>query len=223
MTQAATEPAATEPATAQPAATEPAAAQPATAEPQHDERDRVGCILAAALELIGEVGYERMTMDGIASRARASKATMYRRWDSKAELVTAAIACRDHGNVPQPDTGDLRTDLVEGVLCYADHLVRGDIDLITGLMSAMRTDEELARLLRSQVFAAKHETTQRWVVAAVARGDVAAASDFDLVHEVVMAVVIQRIALTGEPVDRPFVERLVDVVLLPTLIPPSDA
>jgi AcrR family transcriptional regulator len=192
-----------------------------TPEPLHDERDRVACIQAAALELVGEVGYERMTMDGLAARAHASKATIYRHWDSKAALVAAAISCRGADEIPEPDHGDLRTDLVEGVLVHAQHLADRDVSLITGLISAMRTDEELARLMRSEVFAKKRETSQRWAVAAVERGEVGADRDFDLVHEIVVSVLIQRIALTGEPVDRAFAERLVDTVLLPALAAPS--
>src|SRR5512147_2749500 len=75
------------------------------------EGDREQEILDAALEVLGEVGYDRLTMDAVAQRAKASKATLYRRWSSKARLVVEALA-RTKGVPEIPDTGDLRTDLV---------------------------------------------------------------------------------------------------------------
>src|SRR5690242_17158347 len=64
----------------------------------------------AALDLVTEIGYDRMTMDAVAARAGAGKATVYRRWSSKAELVGDALA-HEHGDGEVPDTGSLRGDL----------------------------------------------------------------------------------------------------------------
>ena len=68
-------------------------------------------ILDAALVVLADVGYDRLTMDAVAHRAKASKATLYRRWSSKATLVVEALA-RTKGTPPVPDTGDLRSDLL---------------------------------------------------------------------------------------------------------------
>src|SRR3954451_7532673 len=75
------------------------------------EGDRERQILDAALEVLAEVGYDRLTMDAVAHRAKASKATLYRRWNSKATLVVEALA-RTKGVPVVPDTGDLRGDLL---------------------------------------------------------------------------------------------------------------
>jgi len=56
--------------------------------------ERRHAILEAALELIVEVGYERMSMDALAERAHASKATIYRHWDGKAAIVAEAVQKR---------------------------------------------------------------------------------------------------------------------------------
>ena len=56
------------------------------------EGDREREVLDAALEVLAEVGYDRLTMDAVAQRAKASKATLYRRWNSKATLVVDALA-----------------------------------------------------------------------------------------------------------------------------------
>src|SRR5689334_11946810 len=70
-------------------------------------------ILQATAQLLAEVGYDRLTMDAVAARAHAGKATLYRRWSSKGELVVDALGCAAHGETPEaaPDTGSLRGDL----------------------------------------------------------------------------------------------------------------
>ena len=84
---------------------------------------REHAILDAALELIGEVGYERITVDSIAARAHASKTTMYRRWPGKAALVADALRRHAQGDAPAiPDSGSLRTDLLLTVRQIAETL-----------------------------------------------------------------------------------------------------
>src|SRR6478609_4714465 len=185
--------------------------------PVVDERDRHGCIMQAALALIGEVGYERMTMDAIASRAKASKATIYRRWDSKAALVVDAVGCRVQGQVEEPNTGDLRTDLIQGLTATADQMSNQDKGLITGIFSAINTDPELGRLVREQVFAAKKEAGQTWATHAIARGEISAEADTELANELAISTLFHRVVITGDPVDEAFVTRIVDTVLLPIL------
>src|SRR5271165_3463260 len=74
---------------------------------------REQAILAAAAELVAEIGYERVTVDAIAARARASKATMYRKWPGKAELVADALRRQAEGQSAElPDTGSARGDLL---------------------------------------------------------------------------------------------------------------
>src|SRR4051812_13391113 len=77
------------------------------------EGDREAEILAATLDLLATAGYDRLTMDAVAAAAKASKATLYRRWSTKAELVIDALQrTGDALHVADPDTGHLRDDLV---------------------------------------------------------------------------------------------------------------
>jgi AcrR family transcriptional regulator len=69
-------------------------------------------LLAATLELLQEHGYDRLTLDAVAATARASKATLYRRWPTKADLVTAAFVESTRHTAECPDTGTLRGDLL---------------------------------------------------------------------------------------------------------------
>ena len=77
------------------------------------EGEREAEILDAALELLASSGYDRLTMDAVASAAKASKATLYRRWDTKAELVVDALSRAKGAPQLEPiDTGSLRGDLI---------------------------------------------------------------------------------------------------------------
>src|SRR6476619_1461080 len=75
------------------------------------EGDREQEILDATLEVLADVGYDRLTMDAVATRAKASKATLYRRWNGKVSLVIDALLSVK--STPDlPDTGTLRGDLI---------------------------------------------------------------------------------------------------------------
>ena len=72
-------------------------------------------ILDAALDVLAEEGFDGMTIDMVAARAKAGKATLYRRWPSKTELVIDAVACMKNKDInvdDLPNTGTLRGDLV---------------------------------------------------------------------------------------------------------------
>ena len=73
---------------------------------------RDAAICDATLALLAEVGYDRMSMDAVAARAKASKATIYRRWPGKQELVLDAVRSRAPGMAVPEDTGSLRGDLL---------------------------------------------------------------------------------------------------------------
>ncbi len=182
------------------------------------DAEREAAILAATRELVAETGYERLTIEAVASRAKASKATIYRRWPGKAELVVEALKCRPQSMPVMPDTGDLRSDMVQGILGFVADLTEHDAGLMVGLASAMRSDPQLAALVREQTVSCRRVAASAWLERAVARGQINPDADIDVVADLVPAVVFMRLLVTGEPVDEQFVDRLVDSVLLPLLV-----
>ncbi|TDV44817.1 TetR/AcrR family transcriptional regulator [Actinophytocola oryzae] len=169
---------------------------------------REEAILLAAMALLAEIGYDRMSVEAVAERAKAGKATVYRRWSGKAELVTAAVSRYATGTVtPVERTGDLRADL----LTLLDRLRRSlrdqDADLVLGLLGAMRHDAELARTVRQAVLAHKHDAFAALLPDA----------DHAWLAELTSAALLSRLLVTGEPLDDEFLAKLVDTVLLPQL------
>src|SRR6478752_2449796 len=112
---------------------------------------RDSAICDATLELLVEVGYDRMSMDAVAARAHASKATIYRRAPGKQELVLDAVRSRGPGLVVPEDTGSLRGDLGSAYSHALHGTATEDVELIAGVRRAMRSAPELAECVRSQM------------------------------------------------------------------------
>lgn len=179
---------------------------------------REEAILDAAIELIGEVGYERVTVDAIAARARSSKTTMYRRWPSKAELVADALRRRAQGAEPAvPETGSLRGDLLATVEQIADTLLCRQGPSLLGMLEAIRDDRTLRGIISSQVRDRSHEVGRIICSRAEARGERVIVSHSDTVLDLAFAHVFTHTLFRGEKPDRPVLERLVEDALIPLL------
>jgi AcrR family transcriptional regulator len=177
-------------------------------------------ILDAALEVLGEVGYDRLTMDAVAQRAKASKATLYRRWNSKAKLVVEALARMK--TVPAiPDTGDLRTDLLTA-FCGMGGLTDHDTTATLGaVLTAVSTDPEFAHEFREQVVAPKSRVSRTVFERARDRGELRPDVDLDIVVPALAGVVLHQVFLFGATPDATLVERVVDQIILPAVTPQS--
>ena len=186
------------------------------------EGDREQEILAATVAALTEVGYDRLTMDAVAAAAKASKATLYRRWSNKAVLVCSALSWPDSGPMPKlVDTGSLRTDLIES-FCD-DNGPTADIPLsvLAGLLTALHHDADLQREFYS------HFPSRRQLSAAgglyeraVARRELRSDVDLEVLAVVLPAVCIYRSVVLGLRVDRDFVTRVVDTVIMPRVLRP---
>ncbi len=173
-------------------------------------------LMTAALDLVAEVGYDRVSMEAVATACSASKATIYRRWPSKAALVAAALSCREkHPHTDVAFSGDIRQDMVDGLVQMAQSIQDDDMNLLIGLLGAMRSDPELARELRSQMINEKREAGRAWTREGIAAGQLLPGTDLALVQDIGPALIFTRLMVTGEPVDEEFCVRLVDEVLLP--------
>jgi AcrR family transcriptional regulator len=182
------------------------------------EGDREQEILDAALEVLGEVGYDRLTMDAVAHRAKASKATLYRRWNSKATLVVDALASQKT-TPPVPDTGDLRTDLL-AAFCGMGGLTDHDTTSTLGaVITAVSTDPEFASEFRRQVVGPKARVSRLVFEQARDRGELRDDLDLDIVVPALAGIVLHRVFLFGEQPDAALIERAIDQIILPAVRP----
>jgi AcrR family transcriptional regulator len=180
--------------------------------------------LEAAIDLLKEVGYEALTMDAVAIHAKASKATMYRRWSGKAQMVVEAIkrivAERD-ADFEFPDLGSLRADLIAGMQGFCDEDPADDLLLLSGLIHAMQRDAELAAIVRRELLHEDPSPLSRLYGRARQRGEVdgsAEAQDrLTLAQEIIDAVMLRRQLVTGKRIEPDFVVRFVDTAIMPLL------
>lgn len=183
--------------------------------PRDESRDHA--IRTATLDLLAEVGYDGVTMDRVAARARTGKATIYRRWPSKIAMVLDSIEAFAQERMPTPNTGDLRGDL----LTYFESFyaaIRGDRGrILAELISEMNRNPELREALHGGLWMHREPTWRAIIERAVTRGELPPEVDGSILVEVGTATILQRVLLTGDPVDRAFLEMVVDqFVMRPT-------
>ena len=178
---------------------------------------REQAILDAAVELIVTGGYDAMSIEAVAGRAGVSKATIYRRWAGKAELVADAVRRMDHGALADPeDTGSLRGDLLALSRTLFINLAGADGGLVCGLAVAVRADARLGRLLAGHKQAYRERATKLIVSRAQSRGELPVDVEPPELMDMALGVSLFRI-MSGEPLDAAFADYLVDRVLIPSL------
>ena len=182
------------------------------------EGDREDEILEATLELLLDVGYDRLTLDAVARRARASKATLYRRWEDKPSLVVDAMVRAKHApHVESHDTGSLRGDLVT-TFCGAHGMGRNEATGMLGsVITALSSDPEFARRFREAFIAPKVQVSRDIYQRAIDRGEIPADVDIEVIAPALAGILLHRSFVMGIVPDDETVERVIDNVILPAV------
>jgi AcrR family transcriptional regulator len=179
--------------------------------PRNPETDRR--ITTAAAELMLLRGFERMTVDDVAAKAGVGKATVYRRWPSKDDLAVAAMAEIYATEMPDVDTGSIRTDLKQSLVTALSFVnsPRGQAYLRTSMAEAVR-DERIAALYRASAERVEANAAKMYE-RAIARGEVRADIDLSVVVQWVGGLIAMR-AITHRPLpELEDVDALVDFTL----------
>jgi AcrR family transcriptional regulator len=173
-------------------------------------------ILAAALDVLGEVGYDRLTMDAVALKAKASKATLYRRWNGKVSLVIdALLQGHQHEEPALVDTGSLRGDLI-GSFCGVGGLTdKPEVDSFGAVLTAIGRDQEFAEAFRARVLAPKLAGSTALFERAKARGEIGESVDVELFAPALAGIVLHRFFLVGESPTEELVTSVIDQIILP--------
>jgi AcrR family transcriptional regulator len=173
-------------------------------------------LLAVTLELLQEHGYDRLTLDAVATTARASKATLYRRWPTKAELVLAAFVEGTRQVAVDPDTGSLREDLLR-----LGEQIRAHVSTHAGTIRAVLVETsrsaELDAMMQEQFLDQRKALMSHVLSRAVARGEIQASAITEDLWDVLPGYLIYRSVLTGNPPASQTIRDLVDNVLIPSL------
>jgi AcrR family transcriptional regulator len=177
-------------------------------------------LLAVTLQLLQEHGYDRLTVDAVAAKARASKATVYRRWPSKAELVLAAFIEGVRQVAVPPATGTLRGDLLHmgELICQQGRQHAGTIRAVLVEVSRSRA---LNDVIQHQFIEQRKALMKHILQQAADRGEIDQAAINDELWDLLPHYLIFRSILPGRPPTRQTVEALVDEVIIPSLTRPT--
>ncbi len=184
------------------------------------DHSRDADILDAALDLLAEVGAAGITMDLVAERAGAGKATIYRRWASKAELVIDAVAHMKRRQVDiehLPDTGTLRGDLLGLFKPEAIEDSARKLKIMTALGSLLATDQALADAGSAVVVQPWADAHFALMQRAVARGEVSHTADITTLCQIIPSMAAYRTLVQRKPFSLEFLVSMVDGVIMPAL------
>ncbi|MFD0200480.1 MULTISPECIES: TetR/AcrR family transcriptional regulator [Saccharothrix] len=184
---------------------------------RRSERSRVA-ILTATRDLIGDVGYAKLTIEAIAARAGVGKQTIYRWWPSKGAVVFDSLLALserpDGGGIELPDTGDVEADLKAVLRATAAEFSDPAFEApIRALNTEIINDPELAAVYREKMERPIREAKLRRLRGARDAGQLAADADLDLLVEMLYAPLTQRWLLRSGPLDDDFADALVDAAL----------
>lgn len=181
------------------------------------EGEREQEILDATIDILAELGYDRLTMDAVAARAKASKATLYRRWNGKAQLVIDALTSQKEPMVA-PDTGTLRGDLL-GAFCGMGGLTDDrQMAILGSVITAIARDAAFAEAFRRDFVGPKKAMTARMFQRAQERGEIRDDLDLDLIAAALPGIVLHRTFLLGDPPTPELIARVVDQLILPAVL-----
>jgi AcrR family transcriptional regulator len=181
--------------------------------PRDPSRD--GVIRAAILRLLADVGYGSLTMDAVASEAGVGKATIYRRWRTKQDLVVDTISDLNRDEATTPDTGSVEGDL-RSMMHQMVAMITGPTGAATlSLLSTVPHQPALAEAFRNGPIAVWAEAFATIWANAEQRGEVQPGLAGSIVAETTSALMVQRWLLTGEPVDEAYADEVLQTVVLP--------
>ncbi|GHI07057.1 TetR family transcriptional regulator [Streptomyces cellostaticus] len=192
----------------------------ATARRSRITPEREAELYEAVLDLLREVGYDALTMDAVAARTRSSKATLYRQWGGKAELVAKAVRHNKPGGLGlgELDTGSLKGDLHALTLRSDDCQMEQNSALMRGLAMAIHGNPDLLRAFRDHLIEPEMAEFRRLLQRAIDRGEVRADNPaLDYVMHMMIGGFAARTLIDEQPPTQAFLLSYIDAVVLPAL------
>ena len=166
-------------------------------------------VLDATLAVVAEEG-DAFSIPQVAARAGVHETSIYRRWGSREVLIADAVTSRVGAEIPVPDTGSLRADLV----ALLENSIRFlGSPLGTQLVRATATAPQIGRTeIRHAYWPGRFARIEALFARAIARGEIAATTDIALAAEILFALPYFRILITHAPLDDTLAERTADFI-----------
>lgn len=173
-------------------------------------------LLAVTLQLLQQHGYDRLTVEAVATQAKASKSTVYRRWPSKADLVLAAFIEGTRGSAVPPHTGSLRSDLLE-IGAGVCRQVEEHSSTMSAVINEMSHSADLRAAMHDEFVHQRKLVIDEVLADAVKRGEIDTGAINDEIYDLLPGYLVFRALVSGRPPTEETVRILVDDVLLPSM------
>jgi AcrR family transcriptional regulator len=188
--------------------------------PRRRDQVLIDAIHAATLAELTETGYQGLSIEHVARRARTSKAAIYRRWPARADLVAAAIRhAQEHEQDLTPDTGDVRADLFVVLRFAADRLAGPYGEAARGLITETLADPDATRTAREHLTNARIRLITAVMQRAVQRGQAGPQALTPQLISLAPALVSHHYLLHGAPISDDTINEILDHILMPLIRP----
>ncbi|WP_164860579.1 TetR/AcrR family transcriptional regulator [Rhodococcus sp. X156] len=194
--------------------TDAAAQEPRRGRPRDPSRDHA--IIDATIDVLVRDGYDRLSMEGVATAAGVGKATVYRRWGSKAELVIDAMMSLKPV-VDTIDTGSLEGDIELLTAASCSPRTQRLQEVMVSICSALPREPELLEAFATRFTEPRIARITTVLERARDRGELGPEVDIAMAASLVPSLMLQRALMTGKPAGRAYAEQVVGSVLLPVL------
>ena len=177
--------------------------------PRSDEAHKA--ILDATLELLADVGFSALKVEGVASRAGVGKATIYRRWRSKLPLVVEAFSLLP--SLEEVDSGDLVTDLKQMLRAYLELFNTTPLGTVLPSLAGERRHNQALSKLLDPVLRERRQPLRRALERAVARGELPSDLDLELAVDLIVGPIAVRLFFGGGRISPRLIDPIVDLAL----------
>lgn len=171
-------------------------------------------ILKAAYQILNETGFAGFTVEGVAARAGAGKATIYRWWKSKGTLAIEAFLVAVTPRLDQKRNGPSAIADLRAQVHHAASIYRGRTgQLLRELIALGQEDSQTSRRLRADFVEPRRMVAMQLLERAMASGELPPDTDVDVLADALWGPILHRLLVSHAPIDRGFIEKLLDLVL----------
>lgn len=168
-------------------------------------------ILKAAYEMLSEVGFMDLTIEGVAARAEVGKPTIYRRWKTKAQLAMDAFLSGVSPEIAFPDTGSVEEDFREQMNKIVKLMNSSKGEILASVVGCGQADKELIETFREHWLLPRREDAKRIFQRGVERGELRDDVDAELAIDMLYSPLFYRLLLKHLPLSQTFVDEIIDV------------
>jgi Transcriptional regulator len=170
-------------------------------------------ILQAAYDLLLEVGFANVTIEGIAKKAGVSKVTIYKWWQTKGAVVLDAFFSATETILPIPDTGSVKEDLFLQANNLSEFIKSPQGKVIAEFIAEGQFDPAFAEEYRNRYFVPRRLISRKILERGISRGELDEHIDIEVCIDLIFAPIFYRLLITGNELDQNYISKIINATL----------